>query len=274
MAMTQQRRADPTDPIPEYTPSPQTMGQPAAVPVGPAALLRRLVIARMQRFSVRHASTAWGQRYRDPISPHGIALFYAWQRPPATPPPDHKPPAFPSAEDAAPRYQLGTATRLFLAEPEADELPNVLHTLIRFVREESRTDPRWTPLVHMDRAETMPPEAGYFGIGVSTLDTPAGRWADIQKTASSERDIPGSVLIVLDDWEPVRIHCERAGERGYNLLTVESTGGLDPDGSRNTQGQEWRWMPDLLGLQTPDWRFLDGLHQAITEGIRGRHRSR
>lgn len=259
MAVTQQRHAEPTDPIPQYASSPQTMGQPG-IPVGPAALLRRLVIARMQRFSVRHAGDAWGRRYRDPISPHGIALFYAWEQP--------------TAQDAPPRYQLGTATRIFLAEPEADELPRVLRSQIRFVQEESGTDPQWTPLVHMDRAETMPATAGYFGLGVSTLDTPAGPWAEVQKTASSEKDVPGSVLIMLDDWEPVRIRCERPGDRGYGLLTVESTGGLDPDSSRNTQGQEWRWAPDLFGLQTPEWRFLTDLHNAIMEGIRGRHRTR
>src|SRR5947207_7538615 len=65
--------------------------------------LRQLAVQRLRYMSVRHAMHAWEQRYSDPIAPYGLAFLYAQ--------PDHG------------RLTLKAATKLWLAGPEAADLP-------------------------------------------------------------------------------------------------------------------------------------------------------
>ena len=97
-------------------------------------------------------------RRRDPLAPHGMALFYC--------------------EPGGQLYdQLRTATRIFLADDEAASLPHLLYGLAQHAREGYNNDQRFDPRTSMcNKTDSMSNQAVFAGIGVVTLDTPHGDW--------------------------------------------------------------------------------------------------
>ncbi len=217
-----------------------------------AADLRNQIVDRLRRMNLLHARHAWERRHRDPLGPHGLAFFY-------TTPPRGRPP----------RCTLRTATRLFLDGAEVQDLPRLLYDLVGVARgylHGGRFDPR-TQMA--DRVEPMSPLASYIGIGVSTLDTPAGTWTEVRSSAGSELEVPGRCVALLVDG--TMLLCDRGGERQFGAFEISSTQSLDV-----VPGQPWRmwrWAYRLADLADPDtrdiWRWLDQLHGLIRRGSHG-----
>jgi len=165
---------------------------------------------------------------------------------------------------------LRTATRLFLDGAEVQDLPRLLYDLVGVARgyvHESRFDPR-TQMA--DRVEPMPVRASYIGLGVSTLDTPAGVWTETRSSAGSELAVPGRCFALLVDGS--MLLCDRGGERQFGAFEISSTHSLDV-----VPGQawrRWRWayhLADLADRDTRDvWHWLDQLHHLILRGRHGR----
>jgi hypothetical protein len=148
------------------------------VPHDPVAVdLRNQVVDRMRRMNVLHARHSWERRNRDPLGPHSVAFFYA--EPPTSEPPGRGRSPQGEQHDGRPQAVLRTATRMFLDGPEVMDLSRLLYDLAgiaKVYQGQGYFDPR---AQMCDRVEPMSRHAG-FGVGVSTLDTPAGRWADVR----------------------------------------------------------------------------------------------
>lgn len=213
--------------------------------------IRDQVIERLWRFNARHGALVWDRRWSDPIAAHGLAFFYVQV---ASPKPL--------------RYELRTATRLFLAGPEAETLPATLFEMIKRAKV-NRGAEHWDPRTHMaNRFEPMQANAVYVGLGVSTLDTHKGAWSSVVNTVTSPLNIGGIGYVVMDDG--TRIRMDRRGEDEFLALNLLCNRGLDVvagSGRRNWQ------MDDYLGEAGPEmtlWTLTAELHQVISDFYRVR----
>ncbi|GAA0805973.1 hypothetical protein [Spirilliplanes yamanashiensis] len=236
--------APPADPAP----APSPYADPVYRTHDPAAAdLRSQVVRRIRFMNFRHAEHAWERRYRDPIGPHALAFLYAEP-----------------ARGKPPRNALKTATRLFLAGPEVDDLPQLLADLTQVVTAapHGRLDCRTLT----DRAEDMTPGATYMGVAVSSLDTPAGRWADVRQQVAGSIDVPGRCYALLADGTMILM--DRGGQSRFGHFEVRSTDSLDeiPGDSM----QRWTYDRSLADLADPAtydiWVRLRGLHDAVVAG--------
>lgn len=208
-----------------YLPPPQVTAFELAMPD-----LRGQVASRLHQMSWKHAHQAWQRRRRDPIAPNALAFFFA--EPPAGRPP---------------RCELRTCIRLFLA---ADEpyLPRLLYemTAVAAGHLADGGDPR---VMLANSCEQMSAQAAYLGLGVSSLDTPAGSWEQHQRTASSDLDVPGRCWAVLHDGS--RLVVDRLAKQDYGRLDIQSTHGLPRPSRRLDESASpgdadvWRWMWEL-----------------------------
>ena len=195
----------------------------------------------------RHAEHAWERRHRDPIGPHALAFLYSE-------PPRGRPA----------RYTLRTATRLFLAGPEVDDLAQLLVDLAKVVRRQ-RSGP-YDARVLADRTEAMSSAAFFVGLGVSSLDTPAGRWAQVRQRVVGAIDIPGRCYALLTDHTMLQL--DRGGESQFGHFAVRASDSLDevPGDSM----QRWTYDRSLRELADPatrgTWRGMLELHNAIVGG--------
>jgi len=169
--------------------------------------LRQQAVQRLRYMNIQHAMHAWENRYRDPIAAYGMAFLYAQ--------PDSRPGWL----------TLRAATKLWLAGPEAADLPRLLYDLNKAMTEQAG-DPNFD--LRRDLAnrvdEDMAGDAYYVGFGVSSLDTYTGTWEHACSTVDSYEDVPGQIRIVMTD--PTTIVCDRRGHIDFNTLTVQSTNPL------------------------------------------------
>lgn len=165
--------------------------------------LRLQSVTRMRSMNLRHTMHAWQRRYNDPIAPYGLAFLYVQPGPQQW-------------------HVLSAATKLWLQGPEASDLPRLLFDLNELVTQES-SNPDFD--IRRDLAnrsdDTMAPEAGFVGLGVSSLDTHTGSWAQVCSTVSRDGDIPGTIRVVLIDGTIVI--CERRGLLEFNALSLRAT---------------------------------------------------
>ncbi|MEU7874102.1 hypothetical protein [Dactylosporangium sp. NPDC049140] len=236
------------EPVPAPAPAPA----PAGVDISPT--YRGAVVARLRRFSFLHARHAWERRRRDPLAPHGVALFYC--------------------EPAGRLYdQLRTATRIFLGDDEAASLPHLLYGLAQHAREGYANNPGFDPRTEMcNKTDSMSAQAVFAGIGVVTLDTPYGDWATAQRTARSEADLPGRCYARLIDGTMLVL--DRGGELQFNALTVDCSV-RDGNTQYGTPSMHWRWNPALAETPESDpiyhvWRWMGEIGRIVDHGSRPR----
>jgi hypothetical protein len=214
------------------------------------AHLRCDVVDRMWRMNALHANHAWEHRHRDPIAAHALAYLYT--------------------DPDGSGVRLRAATRLFLDSPEASNLPRMLYGVCDVAVGLARTG-RFDPRTDMaDRTDPMSPAARFLGVGVSSLDTPAGKWTHIQQRARQPLDVPGRVYIQLTDG--TRILCDRLGRDGAGELRIQSTACLEVTFGHPVR--PYRWNRDLLtdaDVATAQvWTQLDRLHAILWQADHAR----
>ena len=208
--------------------------------------LRSQVVNGLIRMNWNHASQAWQRRRRDPLSAHVLVFFYA--EPPAGQPP---------------RCELRTAARLFLAA-DGKRLAMLLYDMAGVTRDHlaAGRDPRTHIFSWHD---PMTPNARYVGLGVSSLDTPEGTWDEVQRTASSDMDVPGRCYARLFDGTTLLVdRLALTGFGGSHVLTTHPT--YDVSGMRQ---RRWDFDRDLAESRdhTPEfwatWQWLIHLHHVF-----------
>ena len=246
----------PPDPADLYRPAPPYPPvSPRRVSPFESALpdLRNKVVNRLHVMNGLHARQAWERRRRDPLGPHVLVFFYA--EPPTGGPP---------------RCELRTAARLFLAADEP-RLPMLLYELLDVAREllEAGGDPRTEMSNWHDEMSTR---ATYLGVGISSLDTPAATWRQVQHAAGSELDIPGRCYARLIDGTLLLV--DRLAKQDFGKVNIWTTH-LINDVSGEPQ-RRWNYGhhladPDLRDPATRNtWHWLDQLHNIILRGSRVR----
>ncbi len=234
---------EPADPYrPPRPPSPFEMALPD---------LRNKVVNRLNMANGLFARQAWERRRRDPLGPHALVFCYA------------EPPV---GEPA--RCALRIAARLFLAADES-RLPLLLYEMVHVARNvlQAGGDPR-TDLSNWH--DPMSGRAFYVGVGVSSLDTPAATWRQVQETANGELDIPGRCYAQLVDGS--RLLIDRLAHRDFGKVVIGSTH-LISDVSGEPL-RRWTYDFDLADPHRQDpatrdtWQWLDQLHHVILRGSR------
>jgi hypothetical protein len=169
--------------------------------------LRQQALGRMRYMNIQHAMHAWDHRYRDPISPYGLAFLFAQPGPSGS------------------WQTLGAATKLWLAGPESADLPRLLFDLNNAVMREAGNpdfDVRRDLANRID--DPMADDAWYIGLGLSSLDTRTGRWEQVCGAVDGHAHVPGLIRIVMID--STMIVCDRRGLGEFNALTIRSTHSL------------------------------------------------
>ncbi|MBM0276843.1 hypothetical protein JM949_16195 [Micromonospora sp. STR1s_6] len=229
--------------------------------------LRLQVASRLRGVNARHCHEAFDRiGKRNALGPHGVVLFY-------TTPDQHMPHG----------YRLLIATRLFLAGPESDDLPRVLHDLSRTaagnVARATAQGRRWDPrgpegsMVNGGDLD-MPRDASYVGVGVTTLDSDEGPWHTVANSVRSQPlntprprsvfDLSGQGLAWLIDGTALRMVRDphrRLGDDGITSnrrLDASRRWPYDPYADLTEQGDQW--------LRAA-WAQLAGLHRILTEHL-------
>jgi hypothetical protein len=177
------------------------------------------VFHRLRVLSANHSNQAWQRRYRGPLAPYALAYLFTQ-------------PAAKVEADAARVTEVHAATRLWKAGPESQHPIPLLSALIEQVR---GRDPRLPWDLREEIANRSDPgmavDAAYLGLGLSTLDTNTGTFAQVCQTASTELDIPGGILFVStrssdkpDDQQV--IVADRRGATDMNVTTIHTYQGL------------------------------------------------
>ena len=172
------------------------------------AELRHRVAHHLRQTSTRHLITAMekARAGEKTLAAHGVTLFYAGLDP--LDPLD---------------FRIYGLSRWSYSSPENDDLSRMLRGLDEAARgfiaaaaaEDRRWDPRGPeyPLVNIGEFPAHPASAHYVGIGVQTLDTDRGRWADIvgdltrmepAAATRSLRDVPCEAAGILVDGSVLR----------------------------------------------------------------------
>jgi hypothetical protein len=203
--------------------------------------VRNGALLRMREMNTRHGMHAFDLRNgSDALGPHAVAFLYR-------------------DVDGAVR----AATRLFRDDTEVRDLPMLLWTLAQIAKqyvERGGFDPR-TAMAH--RADAMSHQAQYVGIGVSSLDTLAGEWAEIRPRVTSALQVAGSSYVQLVDG--TRMVLDRGGQYGIAGNTYSS----HPLEAGSTFGYtSFRALQSRPGGSNEDaWRAMDVLHQQVWHGI-------
>jgi hypothetical protein len=183
-------------------------GQPGGVRHEPtvreraAAELRADVARRLTFMNDNHARHAWDLRRRDPLSAHGLALCYA-------------------EPVAGIGYTLRVATRLVAGNDEWPRLPMLLRELVGVATRRGGED-GFDPRTHMaTRCEATSAHAFYVGVGVSSLDTPAGEWDDVVDRVTGPSEIPGRCYAVLADTTLIQV--DRLADDDLGVVNVRAT---------------------------------------------------
>lgn len=219
---------------------------------------RNMVVDALRALNSVHAQEAFDRQGRDPLGPHALAFFY------------HDP-----GSD-----RVASAVRLFLDDAQFAD-PARLVWEMRRVADGYRArpgglDPRRHLATHV---EAMPYGYTYFGVGLSTLDTPAGRqrdgspaggpWAQVQQRAGSVFDLPGRCLGLLADGTMLLLDRHVGADR---RLEIRSTHTLETQLGQAMR--MWTWDRDLPNLADPHtreiWIQLHHLHSLIAGAGHGR----
>ena len=208
-----------------------------------ASRIRNLVVDRMLRMNARHATHAWLQRRMQSVGPHGLAFLYS------DPAPD------------GPYHRVAAATRLVADADDVRDLPRLLYRLTSLARERYAGEPGgFDPRTSMtNRRDAMSPRSVYIGVGVSSLDTPAGAWQRTQNEAGGPLDIAGRCFVVLVDGTAMLI--DRGGQDVYGEVRVQCTHDLNVE--PGLAARRWSWNPDLYSVDgtIEVWQRLYGLHE-------------
>ena len=224
--------------------------------------IRLQAVTRLRHMNTQHAMHAWSNRYKDPISPYGLAFLYVQ----------------PSRAPHQRWHNMLAATKLWLDGPESKDLPRMLYNLNSYVVSQADVpgfDPRRDLANRFDSG--MQDDAWFVGLGVSSLDTATGRWDVVRNKVERYGDVPGTVRIAMIDG--TLVVCDRRGLPEFNALTLRSTQPLgastidtlyswnsvtsaelrdDPD-----SGLILRWMEELtLNLWRADNARLAAAHPA------------
>src|SRR5262249_25091269 len=148
---------------------------------------------------------AWRHRRDRPVAPHALGFLYADPIPPA--------------EDGRRYYHVVAATRMVNDDPAVRDLPALLYRLAALARERYLPTPGgFDPAVHMTTHQDEPSGAArYIGLGVSTLDTPAGTWDDVQASAGGADEVPGRCYALLCDG--TAILADRGGRDSFGAVS-------------------------------------------------------
>src|SRR5436305_12206081 len=155
------------------------------------------------------------------------------------------------------------AARLFLDGEDVAFLPELLYRMVGIARRRLGRGDDFDPLAVMARKQDeMSPRAQYIGVGVSSLETPALSWTEIQQNAFGPLDIPGRGVAVLTDG--TRLLLGR-GDRSHGPTHVRYSHQLDLTpgipSSRST------WLPVGDDPISAEYR-LQELHRAVLHGQR------
>jgi hypothetical protein len=211
--------------------------------------LRNKIVNRLIDMNGQHAEQAWARRRRDGIGAHALAFFYA-EPPGGTPP----------------RCELRTCARLFLAGDE-QRLAMLLYELTGVAQDhiDARGDPR-SEMANW--CESMSANAVLVGVGVSSLDTPAGTWEQVQQDAISDIGVPGRCWVVLR--EGTRILVDRFAQNEFGRVDIQTTHAI-----RTASGEpvrRWRALHDSAADQetTATWQWLSTLSAVLMRGPRAK----
>jgi hypothetical protein len=220
--------------------------------------LRNQVLQRLRVFNDRHARRAWDLRHCDPICPHAVMFCYA------------QPFTGELATTLRGRYQVRAAIRMILDGPEVRRLAHLLHDLARVASDyitAGGLDPRTEQMsTHRD---PMVPDAMYLGLAISSLDTPAGIWEQVQRTAEGPADIPGRCYAELTDG--TRMLIDRLAADRFGELQIRSTRDLNYACVAVGSQLPWSWTDELPGPIPHDpqahvtWQKLHALNTVIRE---------
>jgi hypothetical protein len=212
------------------------------------AELRNGVVNRIGQMNAMHAMHAWDRRRSRPIGPHALAFFYADE----------------IVTGSSLRYEIKAGTRLFLDGDDVRGLPRLLYEMVGIGRDYLDKGV-WNPLTTMcNRADEMSPYARYWGVGVSTLDTPVGDWAEVQARAMSVLDVPGRCFAL--GYDGARIIVDRS-ERVHGGSRIRSTHQLDS--TPGMPSRMWSWLAEPAEPGTEDvWSWLNELHRVVVESQR------
>lgn len=185
----------------------------------------------------------WKRRRRDPLNPHVLVFLFA--EPPTGPPP---------------RSELRIAARSFLAGDE-QRLAMLLCEMVGVVGDHVQAGRDPNEYVYSWH-EPMSVHARYVGVAVSSLDTPQATWAQVQRSANNEMDVPGRCYAHLYDDSKLLI--DRLAKRDFGMCRVLST---DPIEDTSGEGERrWKYASDIAASDTygPDnratWQWLTKLH--------------
>jgi hypothetical protein len=223
--------------------------------------IRNLVIDRLLRMNARHATHAWLQRRAQPVGPHGLAFLYCDQPTPGTVGEPGTGTVGRHGQPQSEAHGVAAATRLVNDGADVRNLPRLLYRLSTLVRERYLSagggfDPR---AYLANRQDRMSAHATYIGIGVSSLDTAAGTWDDIQRAAAGPLDLPGRCFALLTDGTELLL--ERGGQDVYGQVRILSTRDLNVE--PGIASRRWAWRADLHTLPGTReiWRRLYDLHE-------------
>lgn len=231
--------------------------------------LRKQVAYRSKRANTGHlveADQRFGQR--DALGPHGVMLFFRSEAP---------------AEPHG--YRLHMAHRLWLASPESDDLPRLLGDLAVVATDNisraASAARRWHPLgpegsMVNGGDMTLPNDATYVGIGVTTLDSDQGRWYQVARTLRegsangryrSAFDLKGQCYALLTDGTALHIDRDPHARIGVDGIRCNKT--LDPD--RITYHNPHQHLTEEDDDATREvWRQLAALHDILTAHLTAR----
>jgi hypothetical protein len=216
--------------------------------VDPLPDLRNKVVNRLYDMSWNQAVTAWRRRHSDPLNPHVLVFLFA-EPPTGTPP----------------RCGLRVAARVL---PAGDErrLPLLLYEMVPVVRDHVRAGRDLDEFV-FSWSERRSPDARRAGVGVCTLDTPAGAWDEVQRSASSDMEVPGRCYAYLADGSMLLL--DRLARDHFGQCQVWTTHPVwDVSGELR---RPTRPAPDLAtstahGPDNPaTWQWLAALHDTLSE---------
>ncbi|MCY1141484.1 hypothetical protein OWR29_26100 [Actinoplanes sp. Pm04-4] len=220
-------------------------------------------LQRMLAINSGHAKVTWERRRRDPIAPYTIALLFATPTGRADCSPDT---TVPSGDDFIGAFDVHAANRVWLAGPEASDLPDLLYGLETQVAEQRAAD-GWVLREQLttDVDDAITTGSFWVGIGVSSLDTPTGTWAQTGDQALSQAHVPGTIRILLNVAsspipELAWIVAERRGISEYNTKTIYST---------HRMSHSEFTAPYPYGLVSPDHLAANGWHEPILRRIHG-----
>jgi hypothetical protein len=212
--------------------------------------LRTQMIDRLVALNWNQAQEAWRRRRRDPLSAHVLVFFFHGR-----------------LVGEPPRAQLMTAMRILPAGAESARMPLMLNSM--------------TVVVHKHLDGGLPPDktifsssdprtvdARYLATAVSTLDTPAASWDQVQRTAANDMEIPGRCYVHLNDGSELLI--ARMSQSRLFQSTVLSTAAVS--GQQRTAVRHVRQLgnPDYIPGDDPveaeeqlTWQQLAQLHDAM-----------